>query len=244
MTRRLLALLASTFFILAAIAVMPGLRGEVQKPTSKPSRKVPDLSRFPIADFSAAEPSDPGERSKRRERGKKYNASDWGVNPQSVSDNTVRVDSVDPNLPAFPTDQSTAVIIGTLTNSRAYLSTDKTGVYSVFTVSVEEVLKNSSKVTLSNGISIEVEREGGRVKFPSGRLHSYIVNEQSMPQPGLRYVFFLTGGNDEPVFQILTGYELSQGIVHPLDELSQPKAYESFETTSFLTELRTKIATP
>ncbi len=54
-----------------------------------------------------------------------------------------------------------------------------------------------------------------------------------MPQVGLRYVLFLT--ND----QILTGYELREGKVYPLDDLPNLHTYENADETTFLTQLHT-----
>ena len=119
----------------------------------------------------------------------------------------IRVDYVDRTLPAFPFDKSSVVVVGQVSDAHAYLSNDKTGVYSVFTVQVNEVLKNSTNIPLADGAVIKVERDGGRVRFPGGRLHLYKIDEQDMPQVGLRYVLFLTSRESD--FEILpvTSYE-------------------------------------
>jgi hypothetical protein len=122
--------------------------------------------------------------------------------------------------------------------ARAYLSNDKTGVYSVFTIQVNEVLKNSTKTPITRGSAIEVERDGGRVRFPNGRLHMYKIGSLDMPKTGLRYVLFLNDG--ESGYQILTGYELKDGKVYPLDDLPKLRTYENADELSFLSELRTK----
>jgi hypothetical protein len=54
----------------------------------------------------------------------------------------------------------------------------------------------------------------------------------------------LSGGDGEPVFQVLTGYELSEGRVYPLDELAQPKAYENAGEANFLNELKLNVSIP
>jgi len=141
-------------------------------------------------------------------------------------------------LPALPFERSSVVVIGQVTDAQAYLSNDKTGVYSAFTVQITEVLKNSSRVSLVTSSSIEVERDGGRVRFPNGRLHIYKSSGQEMPKVGLKYVFFLMDGTDEPVFEILTGYELSQGKVYPLDYLPKTRTYASADEADFLRKLR------
>ena len=203
---------------------------------SKSRRKTIDTNHFPIAEFSASESTD----SKRRTRGEKRNKSNWNVDPDALSDSTVVVDSVDSHLPAFPTEQASAVVVGTVTDAKAYLSNDKTGVYSSFTVLIDEVLKNHGN--LSVGALVEAEREGGRVKFGTGRVHLYMVSEQDMPRVGSRYALFLTETNTESVFNILTGYEIRETSVYALDDLPKPRAYENTTPTNFLNELRMKLA--
>lgn len=206
--------------------------------SSKTQRKSIDTNHFPIAEFSASESSD----AKRKARGEKRNKSNWNVDPDALSDSTVVVDSVDLNLPALPTKQAAAVIVGIVTDAKAHLSNDKTGVYSAFTVLVDEVFKNPGN--LSVGTSVEVEREGGRVKFPSGRVHLYMISEQDMPHVGRRYVLFLADTNTESVFEILTGYEIREGAVYALDDLTKSRAYENTTPANFLNELRIKLAHP
>ena len=99
-----------------------------------------------------------------------------------------------------------------------------------------------SAKALAPGASLELEREGGRVRFPSGRVHLYMTKEQDMPQIGSSYVFFLSELNDETVFQIVTGYELREGKVYPLDHLPNPRTYENADEAKFMSELRMKIA--
>jgi len=233
-----------SLLVLAGIVGMSGVRVRQQSASPNGQRKVFDENRFPLVDYLQPEPTDVVERDRQRIRSKKYDKSDWGVNPTAPSDTTVRVDSVDPKLPAFPFARASAVIVGTVKNARAYLSNDKTGIYSAFEISIEEVLKNSSRVPFSIGSLIEAERQGGRVKFPSGRVHLYLVKEENMPQINSRYVLFLTGGDVEPFFQILTAYELNRGRVYALDELVQAKAYDNTEETTFLNDLRSRVSTP
>lgn len=228
-------------FVLTAILIGVPSRGQEQKPITKSHRRSFDENRFPIADYAAPEPADPIKRAKREAKGKKYDKSSWRVHPNSVSDSMVRVDYVDSNLAAFPFDKSSAVIVGQVSEAHAYLSNDKTGVYSVFTVQVNEVLKNSTNIALSGGSVIDVERDGGRVRFPNGRLHLYKIAEQDMPQVGLRYVLFLTNTSVESDFQIITGYELRGGKVFSLDDLPKLRTYENSDETTFLSELRTKV---
>ena len=229
-------------FALGAIAVLAGLGAQEQNPRAGSNRKSFDEKRFPIADFSAPEPTDPIQRAKRRARARKHDKSDWAVNPEATSDTTVRVDFVDQTLPAFPLAPNTFVVAGKITDSRAYLSNDKTGIYSVFSLQVEEVLMNASAKVLAPGALLELEREGGRVKFPSGRVNLYMIKEQDMPEIGSTYVFFLIDSDNETVFEIVTAYELRDGKVYPLDDLRNSRTYQNADVMKFMTELKTKIA--
>ena len=225
---------------LLVIITIPG-RSQEQKPQIKTQRREFDENRFPIADYSAAGPSDLKEQAKRQEKGKKYDKSAWRIYPESTS-NMARVDYVDLNTPALPLTESSAVIVGLVTDAKAYLSNDKTGVYSAITIQIHEILKNSSNISLSKALSIEVERDGGRVRFPSGRVLIYTISSQDMPVVGLRYVFFLTQVQSD--FQILIAYELREGKVYPLDDLPNLYRYENADELSFLRELRNRIANP
>jgi hypothetical protein len=238
--QRFFELMVLFAFVLAAILISVPGNSQQQKSIAKAQRRPFDENRFPIADYAAAEPTDPVQRAKRQAKGKKYDKSSWRVYPTSVSDSMVRVDYVDRNLPAFPFEKSSVVLVGQVSDAHAYLSNDKTGVYSVFTVQVNEVLTNSTNLSLSAGSVIEVERDGGRVRFPNGRLHLYKIAEQDMPQVGLRYVLFLTNPGNESGFQMVTGYELRAGKVCPLDDLPKLHTYDNTDEAIFLEELRSK----
>lgn len=233
---KILALLLPVVFGMTALVAVPKRQEQISNSRSKP-RKT-DVSHFPIVEFDSSETKD----AKRKTRAEKHDKSHWSVHPDSVSDSTVRVDSVDLSLPAFPTRQAQAVIIGTVSDAKAYLSNDRSGVYSVFVVLIEEVLKHSAKLAV--GSAVEVEREGGRVKFPSGRTHLYMISEQDMPRVGGRYVFFLSETSTEDVFEIITGYEIRPDSVSPLDELPQSRAYENVTPGNFLNELKESLARP
>jgi hypothetical protein len=195
-------------------------------------RRIIDIENFPIVEFSSSIPDDP----KRQARGKHYDRSDWSVDPRSNGDTTIRFDSVDSHLKALPKTLAIAIIKGTVMDARAFLSNDKTGVYSSFAISVEDIIKNSGDTV--SGRMIEAERDGGRVKYPSGRIHSYIVSEQSMPKLGASYILFLKSTTEDCVFEIITGYEIREESVYPLDELAKTRDYDGKSLTDFLSELK------
>ena len=93
-----------------------------------------------------------------------------------------------------------------------------------------------------------VERSGGPVRMPSGKLVVSWTNNQNMPKVGSRYVFFLTHdfeiagdtGND---FYLLTGYEFKNGKVLLLDSSVKQEvlAYKGATESSLLEDLFTSL---
>jgi len=208
----------------------------------------PDFRRFPIVDLLAPGPTDPAEREMRAKKGKKYNIKYTAPLNESVDSMFLSIDW-DVNLPALPIERSAAVVIGRIHKAEAHLSEDKTGIYSEFAIHVEAIFKNDANNPLINDHSILAYRTGGRLRFPSGKIIVSAVSHQDMPQPKGRYVLFLThsrlsGGEDED-FYILTGYELKNGQVFPLDQVSSSHPMNKYTGVSenvLLTDLSSALA--
>lgn len=234
----------STFLTQAQDAAQ---RKQPQKEAPRQTDEV-DTTQFPITDYSAAEISDLNVRAKREAKGKKYNNR---AAPQisESSDGIFTIGDWEVGLPALPVSRSSAVVIGEITDAQAHLSEDGTNIYSEFVVQVEQILKNDNQVPIGN--SIAVERSGGRVRLPSGKVVTARTNHQDLPRIGRRYVLFLThdfssGVNTESL-NILTGYELRENRVFPLDKLG-PKhpinSYKGADEASFLNDLAKVLVKP
>jgi hypothetical protein len=146
-------------------------------------------------------------------------------------------------IPALPVAQSDAIVIGNVLDGKAYLSKNRSVVYSEFPVLVEDVLKNSSPTPLYIGDRIIAERWGGAVRFPSGKVQHYRVAKRGVPQPNEKYVLFLKCNGED--YDIITGYWINDGQVSPLDGDSNLPfgKYEGKTIDSFLSELRESINT-
>jgi hypothetical protein len=223
-----------------AIAVA-GFRNQTQKDVGGDAAYQ---NSWPLTSYAVPKLTDPDKRARREARGKKYIKSTFRVHPDDPAENTTKVDALDPTLPSLPVMQSNTVVLGEVLAANAYLSNDQSGVYSEFNIRIEDVLKNADLEPLTNGCLIDVEREGGRVKFSSGHIHWYSVDKENMPLVGRRYIFFLTRGDQEEAFHILTAYELRGNKVFPLDELPQFKSQAGKNETDFVNALRTLLNTP
>ena len=223
MKRHLLILFFSAVFLASTlIAVFPG-SGQGTSP-GKYTRPEIDFNRFPITDLAAPLPSDESAKAIRFRKSKKYN--DKSLSQISEDSNaTFVVNEALSTLSALPVDKSSVVLVGEIIDSKAYLSEDKTAVYSEFEVRIQAVLKNNSNQNLKAGESVAVERFGGRVRLPSGKLFIAAVDNQDMPRARGKYVLFLIndfigGKHSDDDFNILMGYELKGGKVFPLDRTS------------------------
>jgi hypothetical protein len=206
----------------------------------------------PSVDFVAPEPTDPKIRARRKAKGKRYDKG----RPEKVEELPDQITPLPLNvhwwigLPALPVAQSDAIVLGEITDAQAHLSDDKSGVYSEFTIRIDEILKNDSQSSLATGNNAVAERPGGKVKFPSGKVQRYGIDKQGMPHIGGRYVFFLKSNGKGQDFSIITGYRLRNMTVFPLDSALSDSGgsdlpfniYKGSNEITFLASVRDAIA--
>jgi len=206
-----------------------------------------DKPHFPTTDYGSM-PSDLKERERWQSKSKKYKRKHAPKITEST-DQIFHIIDWDVRLLALPVARSAAIVTGEITNEKAYLSEDETNIYSEFSIRIDEVLKNDIANSLSTGSSLIAEREGGRVRFPSGKIVTSYVIHQDMPRTGRSYAFFLTHAQltsgDSEWFHLLTAYELRDDRVFPLDDVSDRhpmNRYKGASETDFLLDLRAAIA--
>ncbi|MDT7808092.1 MAG: hypothetical protein QOJ70_1905 [Acidobacteriota bacterium] len=230
--------------IVATLTTTTTLRGreQVGDKATLPKRQQEQEefeSQFPATGFEASEPTDPDKRALRQKKSKQYDNSHF-VNrgdASSAATESVFFDEWDAGLPALPSSQSEVIVIGDVTDAQANLSNDKTGIYSEFTVTIEEILKNGTPATLAVNSAVCLDRQGGAVLYPSKGKYLYRVAGQGMPRVGRRYVFFLKATDLAQTFRIVTAYELRSGRVFPLDSAEQFNVYKGVEATKLLDAL-------
>jgi hypothetical protein len=229
-----------TCFLVAI--TMPALLAINGQKQSK-NEDQPDVTQFPTVDYSSRK----APTGKQQIRSKKYNTHAPAITEDT--DKIFLISDWDLRLPALPVKMSAAVIIGEVTDAQAHLSDDQTSIYSEFVIQIHQVLKNDNKASLSQGNSVLVERSGGRVRFPSGKVVVSAINHQDLPRIGKRYLLFLThegpDARDYEDFRILTGYELRDGQVFPLDKPGSGHpitAYKGASEMLLLNELAIALA--
>lgn len=231
--------------VLTIATAMAGLRSRGQTTPALSNQGQAKNNQIPIADYAASEPTDSEKRAQRRLRAKRYNKKSQGKVQEGASGRVYT--RWFESLPALPVTQSDVVVISTVTGAQAYLSNDKTGVYSEFNINVEEALKNDVNSWLAPGVALIAERQGGRVRFPSGDIQLYTVAAQGMPQIGRQYILFLKRNAEEQDYSILTGYEIQAERIEPLDGYGpngklEFDIYRGWNKNAFLNTLRDLIA--
>ena len=155
----------------------------------KNERMTRDVSALPEAVYQAAEAQGETDLELRKLKSKRHNG---GTTPfEDLDDNTEKAKFYcswgAPEAEAFPADESTLIVIGTVTDAKGYVSEDRSAAYSEYAIGVSEVIKGADKLT-SN--SIIAEREGARVVLPDGRRYAYWVMKQGTPQNGTSVLAF------------------------------------------------------
>lgn len=240
--------LIATIVIVGASTALVSMRGQDRKtgPRSDHAQEKADFeNRFPIVDYTIPESTDPQERAKRKSKDNRFPKGLLDELP-NVTETSIADGNGAERLPALPIALSDTIIICDVLNGHAYLSSNRTGLFSEFTISVEEVLKTAATDPVIAGSLISVEREGGRIRYPSGRIRWVRFAHEGMPSIGGRYILFLRRTGQESSQTILTGYELRAGRVFPLDgvaefegsKLSQFASHERLEETVFVTTVR------
>lgn len=243
MNKSIKALLLFSIILTVCVVVM-GLRIPMAGVQPGAQEGAVDESQFPIAEEAAPEPITPAERTRKKNKEKKYgkykDTIGAGVTVASIHYHWP------PQFPALPVAQSDAVVIGEVTDAKAYVTDDKSTVYSEFNVRIIKVLKNDNQVPLSPGVSIVAERPGGRVRYSSGHISRFSLTGFGMPRVMREYVLFLTRNDEEGTYHLVTGYELRNGRIFPLDKTTSSEtdfdAYIDMDEAAFFNQLNTAIA--
>lgn len=213
------------------------------QPTPPPDNAgYEDLSKYVIAEYDAPLPENAVKREKRKAKNQRYDGQYWVVkNPHPDDGGVGRVTEIPPPR-AIPTDESALVIIGEVVNASAHLSNDKSGVYTEFDFCVKELIKeDASNKAAQQGGCITADRAGGFVRYPNGQKVLYRNSGQDLPRVGSEYVLFLTNSEMSPNYEILTGYELKENTVSPLDREIPFDSFKDMNRLNFIRAIRDKV---
>lgn len=160
--KKKVALIAAIFAV-AVMTTTVSFRGQGHTDINANNSEGTDEIQLPVADFTAPAPTDPDAKARRNAKGERYN----NKGSQPIRDAGSPYERTwtghwRQGLPAIPVDQSSLVLVGEVTDARAYLSNDQTGVYSEFTIRIEDILKSDRADSVAAGNTIAIERWGER----------------------------------------------------------------------------------
>ncbi|MBA2525195.1 MAG: hypothetical protein H0V18_05330 [Pyrinomonadaceae bacterium] len=182
---------ASALVILITVAAVVSpmtLRGQTQKDSTSAVQKVGRGRELPIVDYGVPELADTQMLAKRKAKGKRHDGqSSQPIEEAPSTSGRVWSSHWSLGLPAIPVQQSDAILVAQVLDAQAHLSNDKTGIYSEFSVRIEETQKDYTLTLFPSGV-VTIERSGGAVRFPSGVIQKYVTRAQGMPRIGCRYV--------------------------------------------------------
>ncbi len=167
-----------------------------------------------------------------------------GIAPESTEDYVLQISDYAEPLDPFPAARSAAILIGTVLTGKAFVSRDRSYVYSDYQVRVDRVLKQDTSSNIAIGERIVVSRGGGTIQFPSGHIRNYVNNGEGFPAIGSQYLFFLVKPHiPEHEYEQIIGslYQLSGGKVHPLDD-EQIAPFDDMSEFVFLSKVEQAIA--
>jgi hypothetical protein len=209
--------------------------GQAQSTRTPPANPFGDLSKYPIADYDAPDPSNPTERNKRKIKSTRYDGLVL-VSKKVSSDTTAIIVSDGEKIPlAIPYSDSSLVIVGETLSSNAFLSNDKSGIYSEYSVQIQALIKKDPDKKAKIGETITIDRTGGLVKYPNGQKVLFMNDWQSLPEVGARYIWFLTRDkNQDPNYKIVTAYQIKDGVITALDKFPQFREFNGKNEAEFM----------
>lgn len=212
------------------------MSGYSQKETSEQIEgPFGDLGKYPTAEYNALEPVNLAEREERRTKNKRYDKYLFvAKNPHPETAATLKSHG-EPMPSALPTAESNLIIIGKIVSSKAWLSNDKSGVYSEYSVQIQNVLKNDQQKKLQTDEIITIDRAGGVVVYPNGQKVLYLNDWQRLPEINERYVLFLSKNESQNLnYKLLTGYKLKSNGVIALDNNPDFREYNEKSERDFI----------
>jgi hypothetical protein len=202
----------------------------------------------PRADFTRPSATLQSENANTRSQRDKYwrgvapiPLEDPGTNGESGAANAAvtYLNVLGPSPEALPAKSSELVAIGHVTSAQGFVTPDKTGVYSEFSITVDRVLKGNQTFSQATVIGI---RRGGQVHFPSGHTTDFLFKGVGYPKQGPSYLFFLHQEPTSTDFEMMTAYELNGTKVSAIDNVDPFIQFDGLNQGTFLEIVKTNIS--
>ena len=205
-----------------------------------------DLSKLPVLDLNS-EHSTKYYDQRELKRSKSYDGILKGRPPLLGDDNS---ENIPPDMlvdqikhEPLPVDLSDTILTAKVVSAATHITPSRTSVYSVYTVQPIQTLLG----TVQQGLLLEIERGGGLIKFPTGRVITSGPIGEGIPEVGHTYLFFLLHVKSKVSPFIVTAFELTDaGLTYPMDTGESFDiyygAYKGVPTSTLLRDLTVALA--
>lgn len=236
------ATLLFAFLILGVITMAGGVRW-AKSPTNhlgqeRKKRNLKDEVLTPID--AAPDESDADKREARTKKNGRFNKSKRAYELEEQKEGEYSGTLLETEPPVLPVTTD-LIVVGNIQKRQTYLSDNITIVYTELTVQIEEILKNNPSAPIDPYHHLIVDREGGAIWMPSGRIFRYLVAHLGIPEVGKRYVLFLQS-ETEGDYKLVSGYELTnRKAIIPLEDFADRAPLLDLTEAQFLDLLKQKI---
>ena len=224
--------------VLVTIAISFGNSiGYSQKETPKEQNKNPfgDFSKYPTADYNAPEITNTAERQERIIKNRRYDKKLSVITSPAPDDIAAISSDAESEPAAIPFAESKLIIIGEILSSKAFLSNEKKGIYSEYSVRIQDILKEDKQKKWQLDETITMDRAGGVVCYPNGQKMLYRNDWQNFPEVNGRYVIFLANDDEQNSnYSLLTAYRLQDGKITALDKSPEFREFDGKNETDFI----------
>lgn len=146
-------------FVIAGTTLLVSSQTQNNNPQNRQQDEQPDIKKIrqnqdPIADFNPNETNDPREKNFREKISNKFGLDKKIIRPEKVrnfelSENSPEIlvsSGSSKFMPAFPLSKSDYVVIGKVLNSSAFLTNDRSNIYSLFSFGIDEIITERHKI--------------------------------------------------------------------------------------------------
>jgi hypothetical protein len=144
---------------------------------------------------------------------------------------------------ALPARICEAVVIGEPIASEVRISPNRELVYSRFSVKLLSVLNSKKKSGIREGAVIVAVQIGGSVRFPSGRLTTFVLVNRGFMELAKQYVLFIwKPPKSSQTYMAAEPYLIENGLVLAIQTEADASAYEGVPVDKFEAKVKSAIA--
>jgi hypothetical protein len=242
-TKGLLAVTGLSLAVITMAGGVPWTKSSLANPAGQERKKrsLKDEVLLPVYD-AAPEELDHEKREARIKKNKRFNKSKRGLSvleeQQDGEFSGILLGTYPPPLPVT----SDLIVVGSIQSRQPYISDNFTVVYTELTVHIEGILNNNASAPVDAYKPLIVNREGGAIRMPNGRVWRYLVaGSGGIPVVGKRYVLFLQSKKAQD-YELVCGYELTDTRIVPLEDFRDRDPFLDLTEAQFLDLLKQKIS--